>query len=183
VTGSFDTTAKIWDCRSRSFDPIQVLDEAKDSIDSVYVATLEIITGSRDGNIRTYDLRMGELRTDTIGHPISSVSLSRDENILLASSLDSTIRLLDKEDGTMYQEYKGHVNEGYPVKSCFTNTDAYVVSGSEDGKLFWWSLEEGKLVHSAQAHKDTVGSLDYHPDKPYLVSASADKVIKLWASK
>jgi len=57
------------------------------------------------------------------------------------------------------------------------------VSGSEDGKLFWWSLEEGKLVHSSQAHKDNIGSLDYHPEKPYLVTASADKIIKLWTNK
>ena len=35
--------------------------------------------------------------------PVSSVSLSGDENVLLTSTLDNTIRLLDKEDGSLYQ--------------------------------------------------------------------------------
>jgi len=171
VTGSFDTTTKIWDCRSHNYEAIQVLSESKDSIDSLYIATYEIITGSRDGKIRNYDMRMGELKMDTIGQPLSSISLSKDENILLASSLDSTIRLLDKDDGSLYHEYKGHKNSGYPVKSTFTNTDAFVVSGSEDGFLYWWSLEEGKLVHSTQAHKEIIGSIDYHPNKAHLTKS------------
>lgn len=70
VTGSMDKTAKIWDLRSRSYDPIQTLDDARDSVLSVYVATYEIITGSVDGTVRTYDLRMGQLRSDVIGRAL-----------------------------------------------------------------------------------------------------------------
>ena len=44
-----------------------MLDEAKDSVESVAVGTTEIVTGSTDGCVRVYDIRMGELRTDTIG--------------------------------------------------------------------------------------------------------------------
>jgi WD40 repeat protein len=34
------------------------------------------------------------------------------------------------------------------ANSCFTNDDAYVVSGSEDGRIHFWSLVEGELVHT-----------------------------------
>jgi len=61
---------------------------------------------------------------------------------MLISSLDSTVRLLDKDDGTMYKEYTGHINKDFRLDSVFSNDDAYVLSGSEDGGIFIWGLEE-----------------------------------------
>eukprot|EP01105_Mastigella_eilhardi_P018847 TRINITY_DN4399_c0_g1_i2.p1 TRINITY_DN4399_c0_g1~~TRINITY_DN4399_c0_g1_i2.p1 ORF type:complete len:193 (-),score=36.16 TRINITY_DN4399_c0_g1_i2:53-631(-) len=67
VTGSYDTTTKIWDCKSRSIDPIQTLGEAKDSVTSVVVLSPYIFTGSVDGGVRCYDVRMGSLVADQMG--------------------------------------------------------------------------------------------------------------------
>src|SRR5206468_573370 len=36
--------------------------------------------------------RMGRMRSDCIGEPVTSVSMSHDNNCILASSLDGTIR-------------------------------------------------------------------------------------------
>lgn len=44
--------------------PIQVLEEAKDSVTSLVVQGHLVIAGSVDGFVRTYDIRQGELRTD-----------------------------------------------------------------------------------------------------------------------
>ena len=44
--GSIDGTVRCWDTRSRRFEPIQVLDEATDSISSLKVAQHELLTGS-----------------------------------------------------------------------------------------------------------------------------------------
>lgn len=59
---------------------------------------------------------MGQLTTDTVGstiyhlfifsfilEPIASMAVSGDGKMVLASCLDSTIRLFSKSDGTMYQ--------------------------------------------------------------------------------
>ena len=54
-------------CRSQNRAPIQILDEAKDAVQTLYVGNGLIMTGSVDGYVRTYDLRMGQLRTDYIG--------------------------------------------------------------------------------------------------------------------
>lgn len=43
------------------------LREAKDSISSISVIGPEIIAGSVDGRVRTYDIRMGEAYVDTVG--------------------------------------------------------------------------------------------------------------------
>ena len=67
VSGSFDATVRIWDCKSGSVKPIQVLEEARDSVSSVQVTEWEIIAGSVDGRVRVYDLRMGMVSTDLVG--------------------------------------------------------------------------------------------------------------------
>lgn len=66
-TGSFDATVRLWDCKSQSIKPIQVLEESRDSVSSLHVHGYEIVTGSVDGRIRLYDLRKGMLLVDTIG--------------------------------------------------------------------------------------------------------------------
>ena len=67
LVGSFDSTVRLWDCKSQSVKPIQVLDEAKDSVSSLHVAGHDIVTGSVDGRMRIYDLRMGMVYVDIIG--------------------------------------------------------------------------------------------------------------------
>jgi mitogen-activated protein kinase organizer 1 len=53
--------------RSQNRTPIQILDDAKDAIQTLHIRGPRIITGSVDGHVRTYDLRMGQLRADNLG--------------------------------------------------------------------------------------------------------------------
>ena len=67
VSGSYDATVRLWDYKSLSTKPIQVLDEARDSVTTLQVVGHEIVTGSVDGRMRVYDLRMGMIFVDVIG--------------------------------------------------------------------------------------------------------------------
>ena len=67
ASGSYDATVRLWDCRSNSHEPIQILKDAKDSVTSVKVSDYGILTGSVDGFVRDYDIRMGIVRQDEIG--------------------------------------------------------------------------------------------------------------------
>lgn len=77
--------------------------------------------------MRTYDIRQGQLKVDNIGHPITSLKTTKDEKLLLVSTLDNTIRLFDKYDGKVLVSYTGHKNTGYPITSLFDNQDATVL--------------------------------------------------------
>lgn len=46
---------------------IQILDDARDAVQTISISSTTILTGSIDGHVRTYDLRKGELRSDYIG--------------------------------------------------------------------------------------------------------------------
>jgi len=180
ITGSYDKTVKLWDCKSQNFDPIQVLGDAKDSVASVFVSQYEIITGSIDGSVRTYDIRAGMLTTDSIGQPVASVALSHDSNCILCGCLDNEVRLLDKTTCELLNEYKGHKNCNYKIDCIFSQDDAVIVSGSEDGLVYIWDLVESKILAKLKGHFGQVTALSYHPNGSALLSGSADSNIRLW---
>ena len=72
--------------------------------------------------------------------PVTSVCLSGDGNCLLVGTLDSTVRLLDRDKGHLLSSYSGHQNVKYKLDSRLSNTDAHVLSGSEDGSIHIWEL-------------------------------------------
>jgi mitogen-activated protein kinase organizer 1 len=55
---------------AQSRQAIQVLEEARDAIQTIHIGSTSITTGSIDGYVRTYDLRKGELRSDFIGRRV-----------------------------------------------------------------------------------------------------------------
>jgi mitogen-activated protein kinase organizer 1 len=105
VSGSYDATIRLWDCRTTTKRAIQKLEDAKDSVESVLISDYEIIAGSVDGYTRIYDIRTGSIINDDVGHSITDVSLSNDKNCMLVTTLDHTIRLFDKETGELLCEF------------------------------------------------------------------------------
>lgn len=176
LSGSIDSSIRCWDCRSRRPEPVQTLDEARDGISSVKVSDHEILAGSVDGRVRRYDLRMGQLFSDYVGSPITCTCFSRDGQCTLVSSLDSTLRLLDKDTGELLGEYTGHKNQEYKLDCCLSERDTHVVSCSEDGKVYFWDLVEGALALALPVGPGVVQSLSYHPQEPCLLTAVGGSV-------
>ena len=96
---------------------------------------------------------------------------------MLASTLDSTIRLIDKGNGQLLQAYNGHTNEAYRIRSCLGMADSAVVSGSEDGRLFAWNLLDGNVIGKIDAHKGKVASaVAFNGTKKEWASAGTDGI-------
>ncbi len=186
ISGSVDGRVKCWDVKSKRQDPVQTLEECKDSVTSLDVSDHEILVGCADCKVRRYDLRNGQLLTDFVGSPVASVTFTRDgQCLLVAGSNGDPVRLFDKSTGEMLQEYSGHVNSKYRVEALLDRTDRLVLSGSEDGSVHVWDLVEGtrlgKLDHSHKTQTAlgevsisavTVHSLSFHPDKCELLTAA-----------
>ena len=136
VSASYDTTARCWDMRSRNAAPVQILEGAADSLSAVAVCGAEILTASVDGVLRTYDARAGSRTADTLGAALTHVALSGDGHCALAGSLDGSLRLLDRSNGTLLNRYSGHTNRQFKLGACLSHDDALVLSGSEDGSLY-----------------------------------------------
>ncbi|KAG5518675.1 hypothetical protein PMAC_002644 [Pneumocystis sp. 'macacae'] len=183
ASGSFDSSVRLWDCKSSSHMPIQVLEDGKDSISSVLIANHEIVTGSVDGRVRTYDLRRGQLYTDVIGRELT---LSVKFDFLVKKQRTySKIRLIDKCNGGLLQTFEGHVNSEYRVRSCFGQIEKVVISGSEDGRICAWDLLEGKLIYQLQStsknsQRSCISCVAFHPKKNQMLSCGVNGEIAVW---
>jgi mitogen-activated protein kinase organizer 1 len=149
ATGSFDGTLRIWDTRSNSYKPIMILTDAKDSITDVCIHDAEIMSASVDGRVRSYDLRTGMCHADVLGSPCTSFDVSKKGSEMLVSSLDSTIRLMDRGNGELLKEYKDEafVNKDFRIRSTLGLNDSVVLSGSDNGMMFVWDIMGGECLH------------------------------------
>ncbi|CAI9299043.1 unnamed protein product [Lactuca saligna] len=58
VAAGYDRSLRAWDCRSHSTEPIQIIETFLDSVMSICLTKTEIIAGSVDGTVRTFDIRI-----------------------------------------------------------------------------------------------------------------------------
>ena len=146
LSASSDHSVRVWDVRSRSKEPVQVLDDARDSVTSVAVSDHEIVTGALDCKVRRYDLRVGIMNMDDVKAAVSNVRFTRDGQCILSNCLNNSVKLMDKETGGVLQEFRGHVNFKFRVDGCLLKNDEIVLSGSEDGAVYAWSLTEVSII-------------------------------------
>ncbi|KAI0344825.1 nuclear mRNA splicing protein [Trametopsis cervina] len=184
ASGSYDATVRLWDIKSQNRQPIQVLDEAKDAVQALYVGNGLIMTGSVDGYVRTYDLRMGELRADYIGHPVTAVAPTKDHQTYLVTTLDSHVRLMDATSGKLLNDFTGHLNKSYRCRACLGHNEASVVCGDEDGKVWAWDLLDANLLPPnppPKVHSSVILWTEHHPtDESEMITASGDGTVKVW---
>mmetsp|Transcript_13836 Transcript_13836/g.55832 ORF Transcript_13836/g.55832 Transcript_13836/m.55832 type:complete len:311 (-) Transcript_13836:725-1657(-) len=182
VTGSYDTTLKFWDVRSRSSEPVQTLTGARDSVSSIGVRDHLVLSGSVDGAARVHDVRTGTITMDHIGSPLVDVKFSNDGNCLLAASLDDAVRLLDRATGEVLALYQGHSNSQFRLECSLLHDDSIVVCGSEDGRVALWDIVQTEKEPKSfrKAHQKSVSSISVHPTRREFLSASQDGSIVLW---
>lgn len=61
--------------------------------------------------------------------------------------------------------------------------DELIASGSDDGHIFIWDRQTGRLVNLLGRGSDaaSVTSLACHPHMPLLASSGAEPVVRLWS--
>ncbi|PKI84065.1 hypothetical protein MVES1_002220 [Malassezia vespertilionis] len=195
-TAGSDTVLRAYDLRANNaWRPILEANEARDALLAMALtspATLH--TGSVDGVVRTYDLRMGELRADLIDQPVTSLTPTKDNAALLVSALDSPHRLMDLADGSVLQKYEGHVQASFRCHSTLSVDEMYVLGGDERGCVYMWDFVGGQCAMqnvpdygaSARYRRTnapvTVLWTECSPDTsaPQFVSASSCGSVHVW---
>ncbi|KAF9091610.1 DDB1- and CUL4-associated factor 6 [Mortierella sp. GBA35] len=113
--------------------------------------------------------------SDTAGHGLARHQ-SDDQNYWRRRSY-----LTAKSD--IAQTYWGHANVKTMIKEAnlFGPNSEFVMSGSDDGRIFIWNKKTGKLLNAVKGDERVVNCLQPHPFSKFLLAASGiDKTIKIF---
>ncbi|EGD78639.1 hypothetical protein PTSG_01617 [Salpingoeca rosetta] len=142
----------------------------------------KLIVAAHDKRIHIFNLSTfeEEASISTKG-AIMSLKLSGDGKFLLVSTKPAVVQLFDIEKKALVQEFTGHVQERFMIRSCFGPKDKFVISGSEDGKAYLWHRETAQRVAKLVGHDGAVNDVSWHPRCPYVVvTASDDHSVFVW---
>lgn len=144
-----------------------------------------IVVGSDDFHVRVYNYNTGEKITQFEAHPdyIRSIAVHQSLPYILTSSDDLTIKLWNWDNNwRLEQTYEGH--QHYIMSVNFNPKDPNTfASACLDRTVKVWSLGSPTPNYTMVAHDEKgVNYVDYYPqaDKPYLITASDDKTVKVW---
>ncbi|VDL86142.1 unnamed protein product [Nippostrongylus brasiliensis] len=198
VSGSSDTTIRIWDLRGTSDVGMQV--SILESLADLGTMTLNghsatfdddrIVSGSSDTTIRIWDLRgtsdVGNLGTMTLnGHSATVRCLDLNGNVLVSGSNDFSIKVWNVDVNPRWSSIGcrvtmlGHSN----YVRCLQMDHEHLISGSYDMHLKLWSLNTGACVRTLVGHNDAVLCVQYRDRESLAVSGSADNSIKCWDTR
>jgi COMPASS component SWD3 len=114
---------------------------------------------------------------------VTTVRFSPNGRYILAFTLDSCIRLWDYVSGTCKKTYQGHENSKLSLSGTFgvAGTEAFIVSGSENGELLFWDVRTKEVVQRAEGHQGAVLWVDTCPGpSKKLVTGGMDGTVRIW---
>lgn len=186
VTCSRDSTARIWDVRTKA--SVHTLSGHTNAVATVrcQAAEPQIITGSHDTTIRLWDLVAGKTRVTLTNHKKSvRAVVLHPLHYTFASGSPDNIKQWKFPDGGFIQNLSGH---NAIINTLAVNTDGVLVSGADNGTMHLWDWRTGynfQRVHAAVQP----GSLDsesgifacaFDRSESRLLTAEADKTIKVY---
>ncbi len=141
----------------------------------------KVTNSCRQGEIRLWDVKTGEVVTVLRGHDswVRSVAFSPDGRLLASGScgqkentscVQGEIRLWDVETGKTKDVFLGH--ESWVRSVSFSPDGRLLASGSEDNTVRLWDVRVGELVTILRGHTDFVLSVAFSPDGRLLASGS-----------
>jgi WD40 repeat protein len=180
LTGSYDSTARLWDLRSG--EPLRVLTGHSHHVVCVAWSPdgARVATGSWDGTARIWNPTTGDCLAVLTGHDgwVSSVSWSPDCTHLATGSRDNTAGVWDAGSGRLMQRLAGHTDW---VRSAEWRPDGrHLLTGSYDDTAALWDPRTGKRLRELRGHASAVPAVRWLPDGRQAITASEDGTLRVW---
>ncbi|KAJ2923691.1 hypothetical protein H1R20_g13399, partial [Candolleomyces eurysporus] len=161
VSGSYDSTVRIWDIitggepkwvlkghtQKGTLLPTPYFSQLIHNFTViVYSVVLDLgrnqaCSGSMDGTVRVWDLRTGDCRHTLTGHTSLVGLLGLSPSHLVSAAADSTLRIWDPDSGELQCTLAAHTG----AITCFQHDEFKVLSGS-NGNLKMWNIRDGTVV-------------------------------------
>jgi WD40 repeat protein len=176
LTGSSDSTVRLWDMYGTSLKTIPV--NAKINAVAISPDGNTFLTGSNDSTAAIWNLK-GEKLHVFKDHKaeVSSVAFSPDGKSIITASWDRTVRLYDLK-WNLIREFKGH--SGMIQTAIFSPDGKMILTGSRDNTARLWNVMNGATIEVFDGHLSDVSKVAFSPDGTTILTGSRDRTVRLW---
>ncbi|KAM9805537.1 WD repeat-containing protein 86 isoform X3 [Syngnathus typhle] len=193
---AFSSDAELETCWHKAKFRLRMLEGHNDIITCVLAVDNLVISGSRDTTVKVWHVPTATEHKNLGGHtagvtclsapPVESctklarlLSLSDDERFVLSGSADSNVKIWTLSIG---QCVKSIYTFNAVTALCFVpEGDAYIVTGSDGGKVQAWSWCSLDNCQSINAHQQAVTSIQRQG--PLVFSSSSDGGVSIWETR
>jgi WD40 repeat protein len=180
VTGSYDSTARLWDAASAR--ELQVFRGHDATVWSAVISRdgRRVLTGSGDKTARLWDVATGRELKRFNGHTgeIKSVALSPDGKLALTGSDDKSVRLWDTATAKEIRRFQGHTRGVNAV--AFSSDGRVVLTGSDDKTARLWDAGTGRETRRFTGHADGLLAAVFSADDKLIVTGGEEGEVWLW---
>ncbi|KAF9125795.1 hypothetical protein BGW39_007136 [Mortierella sp. 14UC] len=184
ISGSRDTTIKVWDIRSG--ECVRTYPGHTASVLCLQYDETRIVSGSSDTSILVWDLESGQTLQRLDGHVDSVLSVRFEKDIVVSCSKDRTVKIWKISTGQLLRTLRGHRAAVNAVQfspesaapSPFRGSPRLVVSASGDKTIKVWSFETGECLRTLEGHARGIACIQFEGN--VVVSGSSDQSIKIW---
>ncbi|KAH2978724.1 hypothetical protein KXV25_004271, partial [Aspergillus fumigatus] len=113
----------------------------------------------------------------------TSVTVSRDSRYMLVNLSEGQIQLIDLDTTEVIRRFQGQKQGHFVIRSAFGGAaENFVVSGSEDSRVYIWHKENGTLIETLEGHTSgCVNAISWNPTNPCMfASAGDDYFVRIW---
>ncbi|OMJ70986.1 hypothetical protein SteCoe_30913 [Stentor coeruleus] len=180
VTGSSDTTIKIWDLNNKQLE--RTLRGHLNIVTSVCISPdgKWLISGSKDKNIKIWDF-VKRFESSTLrGHysGIKTLCFIMGSALVASAGYDCIIKVFNLEDSKLCWSLVGH--KDFITSICPSDDGKWIASGSNDGIVKIWNLAGKREEIEFSKHLSMVTMVKFCKLCNYVVSSGLDGMIKIW---
>lgn len=141
----------------------------------------KILLGSRQGILQLWNIKECKLvyTFQKFEDKINVIEAAPALDVVAVGCADGAIVLLNLKFDKIVMQFK---QDWGPVTSISFRTDGQplMATGSTNGHVVLWNLEERNIQGQFSAHSASLASTAYLPNEPLLFTSSPDNAIKLW---
>jgi F-box and WD-40 domain protein CDC4 len=201
ISGSRDTTLRIWDLRTGVCKNVLVGHQA--SVRCLGIHGNIVVSGSYDTTARIWSISEGRCLRTLTGHFSQIYAIAFDGVKIATGSLDTSVRIWDPNTGACNAILQGHTSlvgqlqmrgdtlvsggsDGAPVHRLAAHDnsvtslqfdDVRIVSGGSDGRVKIWSLKTGQLVRELSQPAESVWRVAFEEEKCVIMASRANRTV------
>jgi len=192
LSASSDGSVKLWSPVSKTQPLLRSFEKEgmmPTSVDWVKDDLTHMVAAYTNADCVIYDIETGNpvikldtmqdgsdvgLITKVVSHPTLPLTITAHE--------DRHIRFFDNSTGKQTHVMVAHLDA---VTSLAVDTNGlYLISGSHDSSVRLWNLETKTCIQEITAHRkkfdESIFDVAFHPSRPYIASAGADALAKVF---